>query len=100
MTPRLNQFAAAVLGGFPFYFYANEMPILSHTLATAIEAMWLRYQKNADCDSPNHRRLKAIPWAKMMYIFGGAYMYAGRLFYPWLAPKFLHRLIELLCNHR
>lgn len=100
MTPRLNQLLAAVLGGFPFYFYANEMPILSHTLVTAIEALWCRYQKDPDYDSTQHRRLKSIPFAKIMYIFGGAYMYAGRLFHPWLAPKFLHRLIELITNHQ
>lgn len=100
MIPRLNQCVAAVLGGCPFYFYANEMPILSHTLVTAIEALWFRYQKDADSNIMALRYIKSIPFSKIMYIFGGAYMYAGRLFHPWLAPKFLHRLIELITNHR
>lgn len=97
---RFNQTIAAIIGGFPFYFCANEMPILGHTLATAIEALWFRYKKYSKTDSHFHRFIQMIPFARLIYIIGGAYMYTSRLFYPWLAPKFLFRLVELLTNHK
>lgn len=97
-STRLNQNIAAVIGGLPFYFCANEMPILAHTFATGMESIWHRYKKYSDPDTKTYQWLTKIPFEKLVYIFGGSLMYTSRLFFPWLAPKFLQRLMMLITD--
>lgn len=97
-STRLNQDIAAVIGGLPFYFCANELPIIAHTFVTACESIWHRYKKYSDPDTKTYQWITKIPFGKLIYIFGGSYMYTSRLFFPWLAPKFLQRLMMLITN--
>lgn len=97
-STRLNQDVAAVIGGLPFYFCANELPLISHTTVTAIESSWRRYKKYSDRDTKTYQWLTKIPFSKLMYMFGGSFMYTSRLFFPWLAPKFLQRLMMLITD--
>lgn len=98
-SSRFNQMMSAIIGGIPFYFASNELSIFSHTIATAAEATYYRYKKNyKNSDSKIHQYVSRIPFAILIQVFGGTFMYTARLFYPWLAPKFLHRLINLLTN--
>lgn len=97
-STRLNQDISAFFGGIPFYFYADELQILAHTFITVVEAMWRRYKRYCDPTTQTYQCLTKIPFGKFGYIFGGSYMYTSRLFFPWLAPKFLQRLMMLICN--
>ncbi|XP_055324798.1 uncharacterized protein LOC129579145 [Sitodiplosis mosellana] len=97
-STRLNQDISAVIGGLPFYFCANETPILAHTFATGIESIWHRYKKYSDPETKTYQWLTKIPFIPLVYIFGGSLMYTSRLFFPWLAPKFLQRLMMLITN--
>lgn len=97
-STRLNQDIAAVIGGLPFYLCANELPILAHTTCTAIESLWHRYKKYSNPETSTYKWLTKIPFGKLVYIFGGSFMYTSRLFFPWLAPKFLQRLMMLITN--
>lgn len=98
-STRFNQTLSAIIGGIPFYFASNELSIFSHTITTAAEAFWCRYKKNSKkSDSKIHQTLSRIPFNILIFVFGGTFMYTARLFFPWLAPKFLHRLINLLTN--
>lgn len=99
-STRFNQTLAAFFGGIPFYFCSNELSWLSHTAATAVELLWQRYEHFGDSSAKSHKFLMQVPFAELIYIFGGAYMYHTRVFYPWLAPKFLVRLVDLLTNHK
>lgn len=98
-SSRFNQIMSAIIGGIPFYFASNELSIFSHTIATAVEAICYRYKNNyKNSDSSVHRYVTRIPFAILIQVFGGTFMYTVRVFYPWLAPKLLHRLINLLSN--
>lgn len=97
-STRLNQDLSAVFGGLPFYFCANELPILTHTFMTAVESLWHRYKKYSDPKAKTYQWLANIPFDKLIYIFGGSLIYTSRLFYPWLAPKILQRLMMLITN--
>ncbi|XP_031619736.1 uncharacterized protein LOC116338537 [Contarinia nasturtii] len=99
-STRLNQDISAILGGLPFYFCADELQILAHTFITAIEAIWHRYKLYSDPTTQTYQWLTKIPFAKIAFIFGGSYMYTARLFYPWIAPKFLQRLMMLITNNK
>lgn len=97
---RLNQDIAAIFGALPFYFCANELPLVAHTTITAAETIWTRYKKYSNPNTKTYQWLMKIPFAKIIYIFGGSYMYTSRLFYPWLAPKFLQRLMMLITDNK
>lgn len=97
-STRMNQNVAAVIGSLPFYFCANELPIIAHTFVTASESIWHRYKKYSNQDNKTYQLITKIPFGKLIYIFGGSYMYTSRLFFPWLAPKFLQRLMMLITN--
>lgn len=98
---RFNQMMSAIIGGIPFYFASNELSIFSHTIATAAESICYRYKKNyKNSDSRVHQYVSRIPFAILIQVFGGTFMYTVPIFYPWLAPKFLHRLINLLTNYK
>lgn len=97
-STRLNQNVAAFFGALPFYFCANELPIFSHCFTTAIESMWNRYKKYSDPNTKTYQCLTRIPFGVIVYMFGGSFMYTSRLFFPWLAPKFLQRLMMLITN--
>lgn len=97
-STRTNQNIGAVIGGLPFYFCANEFPIIAHTFVTACESMWHRYKKYSNPNTKTYQWITKIPFGKLIYIFGGSYMYTSRLFFPWLAPKFLQRLMMLITN--
>lgn len=97
-STRLNQNIAAFIGGLPFYFCADELPFLAHTSITAAEAIWYRYKKYSDPSTKTYQWLTKVPFSKLVYIFGGSFMYTSRLFYPWIAPKFLQRLMMLITD--
>lgn len=97
-STRLNQDVAAFVGGLPFYFCADEFSLLSHTSITAAEAIWHRYKKYSDPKTKTYQWLTKVPFSKLVYIFGGSFMYTSRLFFPWLAPKFLQRLMMLITD--
>lgn len=99
-STRQNQNVAAFVGALPFYFCADELPIVSHTAITAIESMWHRYKKYSDPNTKAYQWLTMVPFSKLVYMFGGSFMYTSRLFFPWLAPKFLQRLMMLITNNK
>lgn len=99
-STRMNQNISAIIGGLPFYFCANETPILAHTFATGMESIWHRYKKYSDPNTKTHKWLTKIPFIPLVYIFGGSLMYTSRLFFPWLAPRFLQRLMMLITNNK
>lgn len=97
---RLAHATAAFIGGMPYYFFADELSILSHGIASAMELGWAHYLRSLDKSTKQYRYASAIPFSCIAYVIGGAFMYNVRVFYPWLAPKFLIRLIQLLTNHK
>lgn len=99
-STRLNQDIAAVIGALPFYFCADELSLLAHTSITAFETIWSRYKKYSNPNTKTYQWLTKIPFLKLVYIFGGSYMYTSRLFFPWLAPKFLQRLMMLITDNK
>lgn len=97
-STRMNQNIASFFGALPFYFCANELPIISHASIMAVESLWHRYEKYSDPNTEIYRWLTKIPFGTLAYMFGGSFMYTSRLFFPWLAPKFLQRLMMLITN--
>lgn len=97
---RLAHAMAAFVGGMPYYFFADELSILTHGFSSALELAWTRYLRSLDKSSKQYQYAAAIPFSCIVYILGGAFMYNVRVFYPWLTPKFLFRLIQLLTNQK
>lgn len=97
-STRMNQNVAAFFGALPFYFYADELSIISHAFTTAIESIWFRYKKYSDPNTKTYQWITKIPFGTLAYMFGGSFMYTSRLFFPWLAPRFLQRLMMLITN--
>lgn len=97
---RITHATAAFIGGMPYYFFADELSILTHGFSSALELAWARYLRSLDKSSKQYQYASAIPFSCIVYIVGGAFMYNVRVFYPWLTPKFLFRLIQLLTNQK
>lgn len=97
-STRFNQNIAAFIGGLPFYFCADELSFLAHTSITAAEAIWHRYKKYSNPNTKTYQWLTKVPISKLVYILCGSFMYTSRLFFPWIAPKFLQRLMMLITD--
>lgn len=69
-STRLNQDIAAFIGGLPFYFWADEFSLLSHSCITAAESLWHRYKKYSDPNTKTYQWLTKIPISKLVYICG------------------------------
>lgn len=89
---------ASLLCGSAFYLYPDQS-IFSHTAITIVEIYWTLY-----CEQIKSY-LKWIPLdkIKMIYIvfpivFG--YVCHVRVFYPWLAPSILKKLMHLTTNYK
>lgn len=97
---RFGHIVAAFVSGLPFCLHP-ELPLLTHAMCCAFELAWSQLL-TSHTDKSNILRIlriiDGIPIAKLVFVLGGGYMYHIRLFYPWLAPKFLHRLVKLVTN--
>lgn len=94
---RFFHIIAAFVSGLPFCLHP-ELPLLTHAMCCALELAWSQLLASGEDESSILTFVAAIPIAKLVYVLGGGYMYHIRLFYPWLAPKFLHRLVKLVTN--
>lgn len=88
------------MGGLPFYVYSNELSLVCHGLASAIELAWTKYLNSLDKSSNEYKYISKIPFSPLVYTFGGSFMYTMKVFFPWLAPKFLNRLVELVAYNK
>lgn len=97
-STRLGHAAAAFLGAFPFYYY-QELQIYSHALCYALELAWGRFAQSYSGKSPFLQFLIDLPFGKWSHVFFLGCMFHVRVFYPWMAPKFLIRTADLLSNN-
>lgn len=97
ISKRDNQIAS-LLCGSAFYLYPDQA-IFSHTAITIVEIYWTLYYEQIKTF------LKWIPLdkIKMIYVFfpiAFGYVCHVRVFYPWLAPSILKKLMHLTTNYK
>ena len=74
--------------------------MLSHAISYAMELFWAKYVAGNSQKSKICEILYRIPMVNLVYIVGGGYMFHTRTFYPWLAPTFLKRLMDLITDYK
>lgn len=89
---------ASLLCGSAFYLYPDQA-IFSHTAITIVEIYWTLYYEQIKS------YVKWIPLdkIKMIYVFfpiAFGYVTHVRVFYPWLAPAILKKLMHLTTNYK
>lgn len=94
---RDNQIAS-LLCGSAFYLYPDQA-IFSHTVITIVEIYWTLYYEKIK----SHLKWIPLDRIKMIYIFfpiAFGYVCHVRVFYPWLAPAILKKLMHLTTNYK